>query len=41
MAKAQLKYPGTKKVELIEDYHGTKVDDPYRWLEDDNGAETK
>jgi prolyl oligopeptidase len=31
----KLKYPETKKVDLAEDYHGTKVLDPYRWLEDD------
>ena len=31
----KLKYPETKKVEQIDDYHGTKVADPYRWLEDD------
>lgn len=30
-----LKYPDTKKVEQSDDYHGTKVADPYRWLEDD------
>ena len=30
-----MKYPETKKVEQIDDYHGTKVPDPYRWLEDD------
>ncbi len=30
-----LKYPDTKKVEQTDDYHGTKVADPYRWLEDD------
>jgi prolyl oligopeptidase len=33
-------YPETKKVEQIDDYHGTRVADPYRWLEDDNSEET-
>src|SRR5262249_3873878 len=31
----RLKYPETKKGTVVEDYHGTKVADPYRWLEDD------
>ncbi len=31
----RVKYPETKKVEQVDDYHGTKVPDPYRWLEDD------
>ena len=38
---AQTTYPVTKKGEQIDDYQGTKVADPYRWLEDDNSAETK
>ena len=38
---AQLQYPETKKGQTVEDYHGTKVADPYRWLEDDNSQETK
>ena len=30
-----LTYPKTKKVDTVETYHGQKVEDPYRWLEDD------
>lgn len=37
----KLTYPSTKKVDTITDYHGTKVADPYRWLEDDKSEETK
>jgi len=38
---AQLKYPATKKVNQADDYFGTKVSDPYRWLEYDTAADTK
>ena len=37
---AKLSYPVTKKVDQVDDYFGTKVADPYRWLEDDKSAET-
>ena len=34
-------YPATAETNQVDDYHGTKVADPYRWLEDDNSAATK
>ncbi len=40
-AAQTLKYPDTRKVEQTDNYHGTMVADPYRWLEDDNSADTK
>jgi len=36
-----LNYPETRKVDTVDVYFGTEVPDPYRWLEDDNSAETK
>lgn len=41
-AQAQgLSYPVTRKVDQVDAYHDTAVADPYRWLEDDNAADTK
>lgn len=40
-AAAQLKYPDTKKSEVEDIFFGTRVIEPYRWLEDDNAANTK
>ena len=37
---ANVSYPNTKKVAVVDDYFGTKVTDAYRWLEDDMSAET-
>jgi prolyl oligopeptidase len=34
-------YPQTKKVDTVDTYFGVEVKDPYRWLEDDQSAETK
>jgi len=35
------KYPDTKAVDQTDDFFGTKVSDPYRWLENDTAADTK
>jgi len=40
-APTKIQYPKTKKVDQVDDYHGTKVSDPYRWLEDPDAADTR
>lgn len=39
--QAPITYPHTRKVDTVDDYHGKKIADPYRWLEDDNAPDTK
>jgi len=34
-------YPVTRTVDQQDNYHGTVIADPYRWLEDANSAETR
>src|SRR2546421_5065090 len=35
------RYPDARKSDQIDDYHGTKVADPYRWLEDPDSPESR
>ncbi|HKL67482.1 MAG TPA: prolyl oligopeptidase family serine peptidase [Bacteroidales bacterium] len=35
-----IKYPETKKGLIMDNYYGTEIVDPYRWLEDDMSEET-
>ena len=37
----ELHYPDAPKGSQVDDYHGTQVADPYRWLEDANSPETQ
>jgi prolyl oligopeptidase len=41
MTNKALQYPQTKKVDTTDTYFGTQVPDPYRWLENDQAADTK
>lgn len=36
----KMNYPTTKKGDVVDNYFGIPVPDPYRWLEDDKSAET-
>ena len=35
------KYPQAKKGDQVDDFFGTKIADPYRWLEDSDAPDTR
>ncbi len=39
-SNSKMKYPATKTLDVVDIYHGRKVKDPYRWLEDTESKET-
>ncbi|PSK94536.1 prolyl oligopeptidase family serine peptidase [Taibaiella chishuiensis] len=41
MSAQSLQYPHTRKVEQTDNYFGTQIADPYRWLENDTAKDTE
>lgn len=37
----QINYPHTKSGDVVDNYFGTDIKDPYRWLEDDRAEDTE
>lgn len=40
-ARSPTRYPPARRADVVDDYHGTRVADPYRWLEEVDAPETR
>ena len=40
-AEKRIVYPEPARVDQMDEYHGVKVPDPYRWLEDVDSEKTR
>src|SRR5882762_6729022 len=40
-AENKMTYPPARRSDQADSYHGVRIEDPYRWLEDADSAETK
>ena len=40
-AAQRLEYPVSKKGDVVDDYHGTAIADPFRWMEELGSSDTK
>jgi prolyl oligopeptidase len=41
LAQSSLKYPQSRKGDVVDDFFGTKIADPFRWMEDLNAPDVK
>ncbi len=41
MGMSRFSYPSARTADIVDDFFGTKVADPYRWLEDPDSPETR